>query len=185
MVRRRRRRRERAGEEQTKNPVESQTVVALFKMCTGTPHCGSGVQAADELLISTSSSVLMFPFSTQPSPPLTMLLSLSLSPSSHSLAACRSLRRRRTRQRQLGSSPILDGVCRTRAGWGQSLPQKKKKKKSRGRRARARGSGGGGGRGEGRGWMSRAGQTRSVIRQTEATERKQRAFIAVDVHLWP
>lgn len=55
-------------EEQTKKPGESQTVVALFKMCTGTPHCGSGVQAADELLIPTSSSVLMFPFSTQPSP---------------------------------------------------------------------------------------------------------------------
>lgn len=26
-----------------------------FKMCTGTPHCGSGVQAGDELLIPTSS----------------------------------------------------------------------------------------------------------------------------------
>lgn len=54
-------------------------------MCTGTPHCGSGVQAGDELLIPTTPSILTLP-------------SLPLPPSCippRSSAVCRSLRLRR------------------------------------------------------------------------------------------
>lgn len=44
-----------------------------FKMCTGTPHCGSGVQAGDELLIPTSSiralPLLPLPPAAPPPPP--------------------------------------------------------------------------------------------------------------------
>lgn len=156
-------------EEQTKKPGESQTVVALFKMCTGTPHCGSGVQAADELLIPTSSSVLMFPFSTQPSPHSPPLISPphpSLPPS-HSSAVCGSLRRRQKRQRQRGRSPILDGVCRSRAAWTRGSVSREPKQTAAGLSL-------GGWEGRWEGWgsegmgggcMSGAGQTRSIIRE--------------------
>lgn len=60
-----------------------------FKMCTGTPHCGSGVQAGDELLIPTSSirALPLLPLPpAAPHPP---------HPPTPSSAVCRSLRLRR------------------------------------------------------------------------------------------
>lgn len=123
-----------------------------FKMCTGTPHCGSGVQAADELLIPTS-SVLAFPFHPPPPP--------SRSPLAAQLSADLSDREKRCVEEETKApacSVILEGVWRlTQADEGSISCEPKQTVPS---------AGGGGS-------LSCAGQTRSIIQETEATEEKK------------
>ena len=83
-------------------------------MCTGTPHCGSGVQAGDELLIPTSSN-LAPPFSFLP-PSL---------PPSQSQLCCRqfsSTPERHVERRKKDSNTSLNyaslGGLKTHAGSG-------------------------------------------------------------------
>lgn len=120
-------------------------------MCTGTPHCGSGVQAADELLIPTS-SVLAFPFHPPPPPsrsPLAAWLSADLSDSKKRCVE--------EETKAPACSVILEGVWRlTQADEGSISCEPKQTVPS---------AGGGG--------LSCAGQTRSIIQETEATEEKK------------
>lgn len=65
-------------ERNKQNPARSCRQSWCFKMCTGTPHCGSSVQAGDELLIPTS-SILTLPFLPLPPAPPLQLCCLQIS----------------------------------------------------------------------------------------------------------
>lgn len=134
-------------------------------MCTGTPHCGSGVQAGDELLIPTSSN-LAPPFSFLPPPippthpshpslPLAALLStVLLNPG--------ETRGEKKKKKKLKHQPELcffrwsENSCRQRRAAPAASQTDRTREQAGGRR-------------------SCSGQTRSIIDETQATEEEDAA----------
>ena len=122
-------------------------------MCTGTPHCGSGVQAGDELLIPTSSN-LAPPFSfLPPSLPIAALLStVLLNPGE----TCGKKKKRLKHQPELCFFRWSENSCRQRRAAPAANQTDRAGKQAGGRR-------------------SCSGQTRSIRDETQATEEEDAA----------
>lgn len=118
-------------------------------MCTGTPHCGSGVQARDELLIPTTPSILTLP-------------SLPLPPASppRSSAVCRSLRLRRDAQRK--RQRHQSALCFFR--WSENSHRQRRAALAVNQDRQCQ-------EWAGAGCLHCSGQTRSIIQETESRRR--------------